>query len=63
MAPGFTTWRVSADDAPLLLIDYRNDPLVPLDGAHLMVERLRNSGVEYGHRVVPGRGHAFFGRE
>jgi acetyl esterase/lipase len=51
--------RVHADAPPFLVIHGRNDTLVPVAEARLLVERLREAGAQVVYLELPGTQHAF----
>jgi acetyl esterase/lipase len=52
-------YHVTADDAPTLIIHGDKDPLVPLQQSELIVEKLKQAGVETSLVVKPGAGHGW----
>jgi acetyl esterase/lipase len=54
-------WHVSPDDPPTLIIHGDQDRLVPLQQSELIVDKLKQAGVETNLVVKKGAGHGWFG--
>ena len=54
---------VSADDAPILIIQGDKDPAIPVSQGESMHQALQEAGVESKFIIIPGAGHGFEGED
>ena len=54
-------YHVTSDDPPTLIIHGDKDPLVPLQQAERMIDKLKQAGVETNLVIKKGAGHGWFG--